>query len=289
MEQKIEQIDGDAVGGIGQLTQYLQDKTATPFAQLLPIERADLAAAALLEGKLVVFLDQNAQALVLPVVFWDFFRAADDPAQKPYVATMMRYLRLLCFFLGVLLPAWYVSLLTFHPQLIPLKLALPLMQYRSAIPLSVTAEVLLIEVLLAILNEAALRTPKQISQSIGLVGGVILGQALLSSNLATPPTLVIATASILSQFAMPHYVFVRVMAALRIAGILAAAIFGLFGVSLLWFVLLCLLAQMKNYGIPYLAPLGTSHLRDIKLFLRRAPMRKKRSPIIPVQDKTRQV
>jgi len=239
----------------------------------------------------VVFLDQNAQALVLPVVFWDFFRAADDVSEKPFTATIMRYLRLLCFFASVLLPAWYVALMTWHPQLLPLKLALPLVQYTASIPLSITAEVLFIEILLAILSEAALRTPKQISQAIGLVGGVILGQALISSNLATPPTLVIATASVVAQFAMPHYSIVRTMAILRVAGIIAAAMYGLFGVSLLWFVLLCVLAKMKTFDIPYLAPLGTYRWQDLKslLFLRRAPQHKKRAAYIPVQDNTRQV
>ncbi len=291
VKQKIQKIDVDAIGSIGQLTQYLQAQRSTPFAQIMPVERADLAAQALLEGRVVVFLDQNAQALVLPVVFWDFFRAADDVSEKPFTATIMRYLRLLCFFASVLLPAWYVALMTWHPQLLPLKLALPLVQYTASIPLSITAEVLFIEILLAILSEAALRTPKQISQAIGLVGGVILGQALISSNLATPPTLVIATASIVAQFAMPHYSIVRTMAILRVAGIIAAAMYGLFGVSLLWFVLLCVLAKMKTFDIPYLAPLGTYRWQDLKslLFLRRAPQHKKRATYIPVQDNTRQV
>lgn len=288
--QRIQSIDVDALVSAGQLIQYLEDAPHFIFPQVMPVERADLTAAALLEGRVVVFMDQIPQALILPAVLWDFFRAADDEGEKAYIGTIKRWLRIICFFAGVLLPAWYVALLSFHPELIPLKLATALMRLRSGVPLPVTVEVLFIETLLAILGEASLRTPNQMSQTIGLAGGVILGNALLASNLATAPTLVIATAGVIAQYAMPSYVIMRLMSALRIACVAAAAVGGLFGVSIFWFIVLAKMVQIKTYSIPYVAPLGTSDLRHLKslLFLRRTPRQKKRPTYIPIQDETRQ-
>ena len=288
--RKLRAIDADSIGSAGALIQYLEDAPHFIFPQIMPIERADVAAAMLLEGRVVVFMDQIPQAMVLPAVWWDFFRASDDHGEKAYIGSFKRWLRVACFFAGVLLPAWYVALVTFHPELIPLELALPLLSYRSSVPFSVTAEVLFVETLLAILAEAAVRTPNQMSQTIGLVGGVILGQALLSSNLATAPTLVIATAGIVAQYAMPSFVMMRLMSALRLAGIAAAAVGGLFGVSIFWFLLLARVAAVKTYSVPYAAPLGTSDLRHLKsvLFMRHAARQKKRPTYIPVQDETRQ-
>ena len=167
--------------------QYLEDAPHFIFPQIMPIERADVAAAMLLEGRVVVFMDQIPQGYP-PRRVVGLFPRVGRPRRKGLYRLVQALASRLLLFCRRASSRLVRRARDVPPGIDPAGIGAAAFVLSSSVPFSVTAEVLFVETLLAILAEAAVRTPNQMSQTIGLVGGVILGQALLSSNLATAPT-----------------------------------------------------------------------------------------------------
>ncbi len=194
------------------------------------------------------------------------------------------------FFLAISLPALYVALLSFHQELIPFELIVSLAENRKKVPLPVAVEAFLLELLIQITIETGLRLPANLGLTVGVVGGIILGQAAISANLASPAVIIIVSATTMCTFALPTNSMAQVTRILRLPLLILASMFGIFGFSLGWLIILAHLASLESVGVPYFAPFAPTRFADLKdAFFRTSLFKMNQRPVsIPVQDRQRQ-
>jgi len=290
IRDKINRIDIDGIAAIGYIEQFLSDNHYSPFPQYKSSERPDKVVAELLEGRVAIMASGTPWVLIAPASFVSFLQASEDYYDRPMVANFNRLSRYLGYILAVSLPALYISLLSFQPELIPYELFVVLAQARSQVPFPVLVEVLIQEIIIQLVVETGLRLPSNIGQTVGVVAGIVLGQAAISANIASPAIIIVITITTIATFALSNYSMVLATRLIRILFILATVVFGLFGFSLGWFILITHLVSLESVGVPYFTPFGPVRFGDLQdtLFRGFIYRLKYRPQSIPVMDRQRQ-
>ncbi len=290
LQTRIDKINTDAVVASGMIEQMIEDNPYSLFSQFRVSEKPDKAVMQLLEGRIIMIIDGTPTAILTPSLFVEFFQSPGDYFERTFVVSCMRMLRYLAFFISVSFPALYVALLSFQPELIPSKLLVPLAQARNDVPFPAAAEILFMEIIMQLLIEAGLYLPGIVGQTVGVVAGVVMGQAAIIAKLASPGAVIIVAMTTMSSFALPSPGLVLTTRVLRFPMIILAATFGTFGFSWGWIIIITHLAGLKSMGIPYLAPLAPTRYADLKdTFYRTFLWKMKKRPVsIPSQDKVRQ-
>jgi len=252
----IEQLQSLEVDSVPTLAALLPifGKQTQPFPGARLVERPDSVAANLAEGRVAIMLDQSPFALILPCMLSDLFQSADDYGEQPVVAATARTLRYAGFLMSMFLPAVYVGVMLFQQSLLPPGLLAMLTVFSYQVPFSLILEVLMVELLMLLILEATARLPNITAQAMGIVGGVVLGQALISARIASASTVIIITLATLMNCALPNPHLLNISRILRIGMTLIAAAFGLFGVAMGGFVVALSLARGRSYASPFLTP-----------------------------------
>ncbi len=280
---EIEAIKIDALLATGYIEQLIERHPFSPFPQALGTESPVRVSASLLEGKCAVVAAGTPFALVLPSPFVSFYQAPEDYNERFILGNMYRSLRLIAFLISITLPALYVALVTYNPELLPLKIATAVAQGRSGVPLLPIFEALLFELVADLLREMGLRLPDPLGQTVGVVGGIVLGDASIRTGLVSPAMLVVVVVTTISTFVTPSYSMAQSQRIVRIVLMLLAATLGTFGVALGVLALLVHLSNMSSMGVPYLAPFSPVRFADLKDTVFRVPlwMMRKRPVSIP--------
>ena len=290
VNDRLNHIDVDGVFNAGMIIQNIEDKPFSPFPQVWTSERPDKTIAELLEGRIAIMVDGTPTAIFLPALFIEFFQAPEDYLDRTYISSFLRFIRFLAYFIAISLPALYIALISFTPELLPVNLVTSLAQARKEVPFPVLIEVLIQEFIIQMVIESGLRLPGPVGQTAGVVAGIILGQAAISAKLATPAVIIIIAVTTISTFALPAGPLVQSTRILRLPMIFITAIFGLFGFSLGWIFMLAHLCSLESLGVPYFAPLAPMRFADLKDSLFRIWLWKMnlRPLSIPSQQKQRQ-
>ena len=274
VEHRLSAIDIDGILASGYIAQLTEAPGTSIFPTYREIERPDIAVAALLEGRVVVICDHSPLVLSFPTVFAELLQAAEDYYEKPVAGTFARLLRWACFFLAVSLPALYVSLVSFRPEILPYDLLVTIASLRSQVPFPVIWETLFIEFAVQAIIESSLRLPEPLGQTIGVVSGIIVGQAIISASLATPMVLIVVALANICTFCIPSFFLSVTVRILRLCMLFPAATFGIFGFSLAWMFLLVHMQSLDSMGVPYLAPFSPRIPSDHKDAALRAPLQR---------------
>lgn len=286
---RLQQFRVDGILDSGIIEQLTADTWYSPFPQFQTTERPDRAAAAVLEGRVLLLCDNTPVALVLPTTMNSLLQTGDDYYGHFEIASLLRCIRYLAVFLAFSLPGLYLSVTGFHPQILPTNLILSMAEARSGVPFPAVAEVLLLEVSLELMREAGLRMPGPIGDMIGIVGGLIIGQAAVAANLISPIIVIIGALTALGSFSIPNEELSEAFRLLKYGMILLCAFFGIYGFIAGWLLLLIHLAGLKSFGIPYLMPFTASERAGISRWtdgLFRAPMRRlNRRPVYARRNK----
>ncbi len=275
------EIDGILDSGV--VEQLTADVWYSPFPQFQTTERPDRAAAALLEGRVLLLCDNTPAALLLPTTLNSLLQTGDDYYGNFQIASLLRCIRYLAVFLAFSLPGLYLAVTNFHPQILPVNLVLSMSQARGGVPFPTIAELLLIEFSFELMREAGLRMPGPIGNMIGIVGGLIIGQSAVAANLISPMIVIIEALTALGSFSIPNEELSESFRLLKYGMIFLCGIFGLYGYVTGWVLLLIHLSGLKSFGIPYLMPFEAGDRDGISKWsdgLFRAPMRKlQRRPV----------
>ncbi|MFS0725257.1 spore germination protein [Paenibacillus sp. 1P07SE] len=290
VETRVSRMDTEFVAESGFVEQLIEDQALSPFQQLQNTERPDRVINALLEGRVAILLDGTPFVLIAPVTFSMLLQSPEDYYERWLPSSLLRIMRFGAAFLALMAPAFYVSFISFHPGLIPTELAITIIETRHGVPFPSLIEVLILEVSIEILREAGIRLPKPIGPAMGIVGGLIIGDAAVQAGIVSPFLVIVVAVTAISSFSIPSYSAGITLRMLRFAGMLFAAMLGIFG-TILFFLLLCShLSKLKSFGVPYLTPATPLRLRDWKDLLIRAPlsMMKRRPAMMKTQDDRRQ-
>jgi spore germination protein len=278
---RIHKIDIDFLAESGYIEQLIEDNYLSPFQQVQNTERPDRVISALLEGRIAILLDGTPFALIVPVTFSMLLQSPEDYYERWLPGTLLRLLRFAAAFLALMAPALYISFISFHPGLIPTELAISIIKTRQGVPFPSLIEVLILEVSIEILREAGIRLPKPIGPAMGIVGGLIIGDAAVQAGIVSPFLVIVVAVTAISSFSIPMYSTGITLRLLRFAGMLFAAVLGMYG-TILFFLLICShLTKLKSFGVPYLTPVSPFRLSDWKDLFLRAPMAlMKRRPVM---------
>jgi len=288
--KRIEAVHVDKLTGSATLEQRIVDNHWTLFPLTRATTRVDNCVKEVGQGKVLIIVEGDPTAILAPGTIIDFFQTMEDDQHGYIDATFIRWLRMASFVLSFYLPALYISFSDFNPELMPHVLSLQIARSREGVPFNAVTEVMMMQLVIEIIREAALRMPKSMGQTIGIVGGLVLGQAAVAAGLVSNILIVIIALTAVSVFVMPSYDFAVVLRILSWVNIFAASVFGFYGVMLVVIGVIFHVGSLKSFGVSYIEPLSGEHWRDFFLdgILRAPlPMLDKRAEHLHDQEETR--
>lgn len=257
VKKRLNNIEIDAVLESSYIEELIEDDNYSPFPQIENTERPDAAASALLEGRVVIAVDNTPTVLMAPAIFTSFIQSSEDYYERWLSACMIRIIRYIALPITILLPAMYVAITSFHPNMLPTELALYVAASRANVPFPAYFEAFLMELVIELIREAALRIIGPVGSTIGLVGGLVVGQSSVEAGLITPLAVIVVALTAIASFTIPSYNFSTSLRMIRFAFIFLAAVMGLFGISIGLCILIIHLCTLKSFGIHYMSPFSS--------------------------------
>lgn len=252
LNRKLENIDVDLVQAAGQLQKLLMDCKWCPFPLFLTTERPDRVALNLSQGKIVILVEGSSWVLIGPSSFFDFFKSMDDPIELPIVGRFLISIRYIALMITLFLPALYVAIISFSPEILKVQFALLIAGSRISVPFPSYAEIIFMMLMVEFLSEASIRLPRTVSSSATTVGGLILGQTASQAGLIGNVMIVVTSAVALTTFVIPINTMHQAIRVTRYPIVLLGSLFGSIGVLLGAFALIAYLCNLRSLGKPYM-------------------------------------
>ncbi len=258
LKARIERIDIDALLATGNLEEYIIDEVDTAFPLLQYTERPDRFCYGLSEGRVGILIEGIPLGYLAPAVIGDFLRSPQDRSENWMVASVLTVMRWLCLLVTLYLPGVYVAMVNFHQEMIPTRLALSIMAARQDVPFSALFETLLLLVAFEVLQEAGLRLPQSIGQTVSILGGLVVGSAAVEAKLISPAVLVVVAVAGIAGYTMPSQDLAGALRIWRFLLAILAGVAGLFGVVVGTVALVGHLAGLESFGAAYLTPFAAN-------------------------------
>ena len=286
---RLNNLGVDALLSAGQLEELISDENDLSVPDILSTERPDKASAYLLEGRVVIIVNGSPYALITPAVFVDFLKSPDDRNLKANYSNFIKAIRFIAATFALLLPGLYVAITSFHQEFLPTELLFSILASRDTVPFPVIFELLIMEVSFDLIREAGLRIPSPIGSTIGIVGGIILGQAAVSAGIVSPILIIVVAITGTASFAIPDYSFGFHLRVYRFVFIFLGYLCGFLGIALGLFVYMIAMCDSKSFGVPF--TVGASPLERVKgssYFLPPIEKREYRSGFLNSKKETKQ-
>lgn len=258
VEGRIQEMDIDALLSTGNIEEYIVDTVNTAFPMVHYTERPDRFCGGLTEGRVGILIDGLPLGYLAPGTVGQFLRAPQDKSNNWILATAISVLRYLCLFATLLLPAFYIAVVSFHQEMIPTRLALSIIAAKQNVPFTTVFEVLLLLVAFEILQEAGLRLPPSIGQTVSIIGGLVVGSAAVEAKIISPAVLIVVAAAGIAGYTMPSQEFAGALRIWRFVLAVAASVAGLFGMVMGAAVLILHLGRLESFGVAYLTPFAAN-------------------------------
>ena len=282
VEEKLKSIPLNTILEGGYIQPFLESPTDALFSEVGVTERPDVFTAKLHEGKIGIIVDGTPFALYVPKLFMENFTVLDDYTGRPVFAAVIRCIRYIAVVISTVIAGFYLALANFNPELFPEPLLLNLATSVQETPYPLLAECLIIHIFYETMREAGLRIPNNIGHAVSIVGGLVIGEIVVSAGLIGAPMVLIVAVSGITAFVVPD--IYDSVAVLRFAYIIAGGIWGLFGLTILSALVVIILCSQENYGIPQTAPLSPFSPKAMRDFIFRRSWRKLATADYRVQD-----
>lgn len=272
LEDRIKQIQMDVIINTGELSELIEDNPYSPFPQFILTERPDATASHILQGRFAVIVDRSPSVLIAPVTVMSFLQSVDDYSTRWLAASLIRLLRFFAFMITLFLPSTYVAIISYNYEVIPLKLFLSIAESRVVVPFPPIIEALLMEVTIEMMREAGVRLPAPIGQTVGIVGGIVIGQAAVQAGIVSNIMVIVVSATAIGSFIIPSYDMGTAIRMLRFPMMLLAVMFGSTGIMIGAMTLIAHLISLESLGTPYASPLAPFRFADMKDSFIRFPL-----------------
>lgn len=271
VRRRINSVDSYDIVDVEQLAHLISDRAFSIFPMLQWTERPDKAVIGLLEGKVGIMMDNSRGILLAPATLSNLMQSVDDYYEMWIVGTAVTLIRYAALLISTFLPATYIAVTSFHPGMLPTDLTLSIAGSRAGVPFPAFLEALLMVVTLELLQEAGIRLPRVVGQTVSIVGGLVIGQSAVQAGIISPIMVIILSVTAISSFAIPNYSLSLVTRVLRVVFMVLAGLFGAFGISMGVLYLLGYMCSLRSFGIGYMEPLTPYRFRDWKDSIIRAP------------------
>ncbi|MFK4479525.1 spore germination protein [Bacillus sp. RC206] len=249
LEESLRALEYDQINDSAYIQELMGEKSIFPL--YINTERTDRVTKALIDGKIAIFVDGSPSVLLTPVSYFDFFISPEDYNVSWLYATFSRILRLIAVLFSICATPLYVAVLNYHYELVPSDLLETLILSRAQVPFPPLIEALFLELAIDLLREAGARLPMKVGQTLGIVGGIVIGQASVQAGLTSNILLIIVALSALASFITPIYKMGNAVRLLRFPFLAFAEIGGLFGISLGFIFLFTHLFRLTSLRKPY--------------------------------------
>ena len=271
VEKRITAIKTDSVQTPGYVEEFIEDSPFSPFPQLLSTERPDRTTAHVIEGRIALLMEGSPSTLIMPVSFFAFYQSPEDYNSRWYIGSVLRMIRVTSFIFALGLPSVYIATVSFHSEILPAELILNIKSSLENVPFPPLLEALIMQVTLELLREAAIRLPSPIAQTIGIVGGLVIGTAIVEANLVSNMMIIVVALTAISSFAVPSYEMSMSIRLLGFPLMLLSASFGFIGLVFGLSAILIHLCGLETFGTPYFSPLGPFRFNELKDSIIRLP------------------
>lgn len=285
IESRIELISTEFIIPSFHVESIIQDAPLSPFPQILNTERPDRVAANLFEGRAVLLEENTSNVLIMPVSFFSFYQSPDDYSSRWLLGSFFRLIRLFSFFIAIMLPSLYIAIVGFHFEMLPDELVLPIKKSIQGIPYPPILEALIMELTLELIREAGIRLPTTIGQTIGVVGGLVIGDAVVKAGLISNTMIIVVALTAIASFVVPSSEMSNSVRLLRFAFMISATILGLPGIVFAFMILTIHLCKLESFGQPYLFPIAPLNLKGLKDTFIRKPLWNKNVDIMRAKKK----
>ncbi len=255
VRRRLSLIETEYIFSSSDVEMLLETKTFLPVTRTLKTERPDRAASMLAEGKVIVIVQGSPFVLVLPTTAVDLLEASEDNYVRVTEANFMKLVRMLGIGLSLLLPGVFIAIMMYHREIVPSDLLLAVEATREVVPFPLVVELVLMELAFELIKEASVRVPSPVGSSLGIIGGLILGQAAVEANIVSPISIIIVSVTGLGTFVSPSVALSRSLSVTRFLFIIFGAVAGLLGIVFAFFLGTAYLASSVNFGVPFLSPL----------------------------------
>ena len=256
VESELKKVDVDGILDSGNISEYLSEENNTHFPTVIKTERPDTASKALLEGKVLLFVDTSPFALIVPGFFSDFLNPVSDNYKKSNNINFLKVLRFCCFFLTILAPAIYIALINYNPETIPTTLLINFSTQRDNVPFPAIVEAVMMLIIYEILRESDVRFPNSYGSAISILGALILGEAAVNAGFVSPIMIIVIAFTFITSLIFTEQEVVNAARHWRIIFLIAAAFYGLYGIVLAFLYFLCHITELKTMGKPYFYPIA---------------------------------
>lgn len=252
VKNRIESITMSGIIDSGYIEHYLQKRTPSLFTNVGNSEKPDIVAAKLLEGRIAIICDGSPVVLTVPCLFIESLQSAEDYLKTPYYASFVRLLRFISMIIALYLPAVYLSTVEHHTSTLPYQIYKTVIELRADVPFGVFGELITILFIFELIREVGIRMPRAVGNAVGIVAGLILGDAAINANLASAPVIMVASLTAVCTFITPTFMNSTVI--IRFINLILAQIFGFPGIILSACFITAGLARKESFGVPYLMP-----------------------------------
>ncbi len=272
VERRISYINVDYLDSASQLEEYIEDDPNSMFPQILTSERTDRVASNLMSGRVALLCNGSPTALVLPTTFFSFFQSPDDYNSRWILGSFYRMIRLISFFVAIGLPALYISIVSFHYEVIPIDLVFTIKGSLEYVPIPPILEAVVMQLTLELLREASIRLPSPISQTIGVVGGLVIGTAVVQAHIVSNTMIIIVASTAIASFVVPISDMGTSVRLLGFPLMISASLFGFVGIMFMFMIIFIHLCKLESFGAPYFAPFAPFKWKEITETFIRMPI-----------------
>lgn len=276
IRNRIEKYYIDAIFDSGMGEHLMEDNRYSPFPTFQSTSRPDKVASAIVEGRVAVVFDNSPEVIIAPCNFNMLLQASDDYYNRWAVGTFARVIRYIAAFIAIALPGLYIAITVYHSEMLPTRLLYAIAAARTMVTFPIIFELIIMEFLFELLREAGIRLPGPLGNTIGVVGGLIVGQSAVDAGIVSTMVVIIVALTAIASFAIPNEEFASVFRLLKYFIIFTSAIFGLYGFILGILVVAIHLSGLESFGVPYMLPMVSDEQADgeeNKDFVLRAPLK----------------
>lgn len=241
-----------------------------PFPKIRYTERPDCAAASVVEGQILIIVDNAPGVMILPTSIFDFIQDTNDYYFPPLVGSYLRMVRAVVFFFTLFLtPVWY--LLLKNPELIPPWLEFIRVAEPNSVP--IILQLIIIELIVDGVKLASLNTPSALNNAFGVVGALILGEFAVTARLFVPEVMLYMAFVTISNFTQPSFELGYAFKLFRILFLILTALFSLWGFAAGVLLMVVVIATTDTIGgKKYLYPLIPFNGKAMMRLLLRKPI-----------------
>lgn len=264
VDKLLKNIDIDGIIASGTIRNLIEKENKNFFPNIISAEKPYTAVKYLLQGNVIILIDNDPFVLILPSTLNDYFLSEEDDYNKSINVTITRIIRYLTFIITLVTPGIYIAITTFNQELIPTKLLVSIAAQRENVPFSAFFEAMLMTIAFEILRESDLKLPSFASSAISIVGALILGEAAVNAGIVSPIMIIVVAITSISSLIFVEPTFTNALRIYRFLFMIDGAIFGIHGILLTFIYLITKLTSYNFLDMPYLSPYTPPISADIK-------------------------